>query len=1186
MSDPQPPRLPPSSHAKDIKNLPETELQTNASGIQPRTHVRHISLEQHGVTKQPVKIEKLPTDLDDFGLPLKNSRSSRANSVGSDGVGHDTSTSKGQHTGTTAFRRRSRSVKETSERSRSISASRAGRTEVIHEEGSNIEHKQDELDVERGRRDTVQDRPHSTAISSDRSLAGSRAGSRARSKTADDATKNPDVEATEEDQRRSRATTMSKVMETAGSQNTGGVSEWSHQALAPKKEEIAEEKEEEWQDMPALGEYDIYDDDGRLVAKGARGELDEGDKGGAGKGYTRVQIDDDAKSATSMDENTSYLFKEKGTNVVDEDEDARDPLAQMQATKDLLTEGQRIAYVGAARLAMIQLLKELDNVVSENKQVKKDVASAVEAMKMWSQKMMVRLYGHMDIDAAGKLSLYWIEYLMDDKIVEQVMIEQLAEHGVQTSDLTPALMQSARVKNPMAEAETGVQERKDDASSDHSTYATPEESNSPTTETPVELREVQSPTQLPGSKNIDIDLRWTVLCDLFLVLIADSIYDARSRKLLELVAEGLNVKWLDICRFEKRVTDALEMQEEAARENWDEAQHMEDRRKKSLKRKYMYMGLATVGGSLIIGLSAGLLAPVIGAGLAAGFTTIGVAGTSGFLAGAGGTALIATIGVTTGGSIAIKASNRRMGAVKTFEYRPLHNNKRVNLIVTVSGWMNGKVDDVRLPFSTVDPIMGDVYSIHWEPDMLQSIGDTVRILATEALSTGLQQVLAATILTTLMAALALPVWLLKLSYLVDNPWSVSMDRADAAGLILADSLCERNLGARPITLVGFSLGARVIFSCLKEMVNKGAYGLIQNVYLFGSPIVANIDEYNRVSTIISGRFVNGYATNDWILGYLFRATKGGISRVAGLKALEGAHGLENLDVTEFVEGHMAYRAAMPRLLRHVGWEVESDEFDEIIDPDPENHEARQRELIKEIEEARREAEKPEKKRFGFFKRGKPADKKNWETYDEKMGAEKGESNGNYERKNPRVLFDIEAIKRELASEAIEVRQLESTLPTMHIDIHSPKTPTGTETIQSPNEDSATLSRQVSRQPSISLEAPEDSSTNQENAPQAVTPRDRSPSLLQRMFTGGKSPTKEQNTPTPLPASNTPLPSAALAWRQQSRSPSPSPEPASVLPPSQFNTLHSMPPEKNAWNDLEDEDEVDWNQERRVVMSFE
>jgi hypothetical protein len=143
------------------------------------------------------------------------------------------------------------------------------------------------------------------------------------------------------------------------------------------------------------------------------------------------------------------------------------------------------------------------------------------------------------------------------------------------------------------------------------------------------------------------------------------------------------------------------------------------------------MGLATVGGGLVIGLSAGLLAPVIGAGLAAGFTTIGVAGTSSFLAGAGGAAIITSTGVVTGSTVGVRAMNRRTGAVKTFEYRPLHNNKRTHLIITLAGWMNGKVDDVRLPYSTVDPIMGDIYSVLWEPEMLRSMGDTINILATE-----------------------------------------------------------------------------------------------------------------------------------------------------------------------------------------------------------------------------------------------------------------------------------------------------------------------------------------------------------------------------------------------------------------------------------------------------------------------
>ena len=309
------------------------------------------------------------------------------------------------------------------------------------------------------------------------------------------------------------------------------------------------------------------------------------------------------------------------------------------------------------------------------------------------------------------------------------MIEQLAEHGVVADDLTPALMHNSRVRNPMAENPAEKASKMPDFRSQSSPRT--EQSPPPYQEAANELPAVRTPSQMPDSKNIDIDLRWTVLCDLFLVLISDSVYDSRSRVLLERVGAYMDVPWMAICKFEKRVTDALEMQEAPDKENWNEDEHKENRRKKNLRNRYVMMGLATVGGSLVIGLSAGLLAPVIGAGLAAGFTTIGVAGTGGFLAGAGGAAIITSSAALSGGIIAVKASSRRTGAVKTFEYRPLHNNKRVNLIVTVSGWMTGKVDDVRLPYSTVDPIMGDLYSVLWEPDMLQSVGETINIIATE-----------------------------------------------------------------------------------------------------------------------------------------------------------------------------------------------------------------------------------------------------------------------------------------------------------------------------------------------------------------------------------------------------------------------------------------------------------------------
>ncbi len=185
-----------------------------------------------------------------------------------------------------------------------------------------------------------------------------------------------------------------------------GASEWSHQQVVSQKHDGREEKrEDDWQDMPAFAPYNIYDDNGKLVAREAEDSDDEAAAyeglGGAGKGYTRVQVDEDAQSATSMDDNTQYLFKEtKATALDEEDEEQRDPLAQMQATKDLLTEGQRIAYVGVTRLTMVEMVKELST-IEPTRATKKELNLAVEGMTMWSQKMMVRLYMHMEINSAG-----------------------------------------------------------------------------------------------------------------------------------------------------------------------------------------------------------------------------------------------------------------------------------------------------------------------------------------------------------------------------------------------------------------------------------------------------------------------------------------------------------------------------------------------------------------------------------------------------------------------------------------------------------------------------------------------------------------------------------------------------------------------------------------------------------------
>lgn len=137
---------------------------------------------------------------------------------------------------------------------------------------------------------------------------------------------------------------------------------------------------------------------------------------------------------------------------------------------------------------------------------------------------------------------------------------------------------------------------------------------------------------------------------------------------------------------------------------------------------------------------------------------------------------------------------------------------------------------------------------------------------------------------------------------------------------MADTLLHRHVGVRPVSLIGYSLGARAIFYALAELARVKAYGIVQDVYLFGATITANKKTWLDVRSVVSGRFVNGYARSDWVLGYLFRATAAG-NTVAGLRPVEGIPRLENVDITDKISGHLSYRPMMPLLLHTVGLPV-------------------------------------------------------------------------------------------------------------------------------------------------------------------------------------------------------------------------------------------------------------------------
>ncbi|XVF63759.1 hypothetical protein PTKIN_Ptkin09bG0112500 [Pterospermum kingtungense] len=174
-----------------------------------------------------------------------------------------------------------------------------------------------------------------------------------------------------------------------------------------------------------------------------------------------------------------------------------------------------------------------------------------------------------------------------------------------------------------------------------------------------------------------------------------------------------------------------------------------------------------------------------------------------------------------------------------------------------------------------------------------------------------------TVLSTLLAALTLPVALVTASDLIDSAWAIAVDRSDEAGKLLAEVLLKGLQGNRPVTLVGFSLGARVILKCLQCLAEtKGDNaGLVERVVLLGAAVSINDEEWEDARKMLAGRFVNVYSSYDWTLGIIFRASI--LSTVvAGIQPVD-LQGIENVDVTEVIEGHHSYFWMTKQILRQL-----------------------------------------------------------------------------------------------------------------------------------------------------------------------------------------------------------------------------------------------------------------------------
>lgn len=402
--------------------------------------------------------------------------------------------------------------------------------------------------------------------------------------------------------------------------------------------------------------------------------------------------------------------------------------------------------------------------------------------------------------------------------------------------------------------------------------------------------------------NLPFETREKILHSLLLLLISLEHYDARSRVLLHFLSSSLSLPPSSLLALES--ITAATLINPAHVSATAESQKAIEANKIAKRWK---VGLASVAGAAVIGLTGGLAAPFVAAGIGGLLSGIGLGATvaAGYLgAVAGSGAIVGALFGAYGGKMTGEMVGRYASEVEDFAFIPLQSESTINsqkqrpnprrapattfdqiatnnnaepdkkLLVTIgiSGWLT-KPEDIILPWRCLSPRSSSLYALRFDPAALMDIGTSLDTLLESYTWRYVQyEIVKHTVLATLYLALW-PLVLVKAARVIDNPYSVARHRAEKAGRVLADALCNRVQGERPVNLIGFGLGARVVYYAMKGLAQRGAWGVVQDVYFLGAPVQSgNRSEWVMIRAVASGRVVNGYSGSDWVLGFLERGS--------------------------------------------------------------------------------------------------------------------------------------------------------------------------------------------------------------------------------------------------------------------------------------------------------------------------
>ncbi|KAJ4271537.1 hypothetical protein NW762_000241 [Fusarium torreyae] len=445
------------------------------------------------------------------------------------------------------------------------------------------------------------------------------------------------------------------------------------------------------------------------------------------------------------------------------------------------------------------------------------------------------------------------------------------------------------------------------------------------------------------------DRREAISC-ILLLLLSTGKYSAHTRALALHLASSLEIPQTFIIMEEIEIAKTLlesSKDQDKQQEVMSAEAEASKRREDNKFSRFWKVGVASVAGAAVIGITGGLAAPLVAGAVGGILGGVGLGGVASFLGifwmnGA----LVGALFGAYGGKMTGEMMDKYAKEVEDFRFIPLKGEwgevfnaekdeaqaqeRRLRVTIGINGWLRDE-DDVTKPWRILNDD-SEVFALRYEMKSLIALGHALRNMVESFAWKKLKvEIIKRTVFATLLAALW-PIQLLAAASNIDNPFGHAHNRSRKAGQLLADALINKVQGERPVTLVGYSLGATAIHACLQSLAERHAFGLIDTVVIIGAPAPSAPPHWRTLRTVVSGKIFNVYSENDLILGFVYRAHSLAMG-VSGLQNIQEVEGIQNLDLSDTVSGHLRYPDLIGEILNKCGFvgikassEIEKDEL--------------------------------------------------------------------------------------------------------------------------------------------------------------------------------------------------------------------------------------------------------------------